>query len=81
MECGRRSDQLPRVAPPASQAAVRLQEHDDLLDIAEFHKAMLGVAHFFEAVDTMIDHEQDQKNEYRQYMWERQHEYEADYYD
>ena len=51
------------------------------LDIAEFHKAMLGVAHFFEAVDTMIDHEQDQKNEYQQYLREQQQEYQYDYGD
>lgn len=37
------------------------------LDIADFHQAMLGVAHFLEAIDTMIEVEQDRKDEMASY--------------
>jgi hypothetical protein len=37
------------------------------LDIADFHQAMLGVAHFLEAIDTMIEAEQDRKDEIASY--------------
>lgn len=46
----------------------------DHIDIVEFHGAMLGVANFFEAVDTQVDVDTDYAMEARRYEWEMQQE-------
>jgi hypothetical protein len=50
----------------------------DHLDIAEFHGALLGVAHYLEALDSALDHAKDLKSQALEYEWEVRSEYEEE---